>query len=94
MSICLAVDDRQCAGRRSAAWPSSPDRPDGERTVRVDQPDDVALHLAGEHHPDHVHRLRGGDPQAAGELAPMPSRSSCALICGPPPCTTTGRSPA
>ena len=24
----------------------------------------------------------------------MPSRSSCALICGPPPCTTTGRRPA
>ena len=24
----------------------------------------------------------------------MPSRSSCAVICGPPPCTTTGRSPA
>ena len=23
-----------------------------------------------------------------------PSRSSIALICGPPPCTTTGRSPA
>ena len=24
----------------------------------------------------------------------IPSRSSCAVICGPPPCTTTGRSPA
>ena len=23
-----------------------------------------------------------------------PSRSRCSLICGPPPCTTTGRSPA
>ena len=23
-----------------------------------------------------------------------PSRSSCSVICGPPPCTTTGRSPA
>ena len=23
-----------------------------------------------------------------------PSRASIALICGPPPCTTTGRSPA
>ena len=30
----------------------------------------------------------------ARNVLSMPSRSSWALICGPPPCTTTGRSPA
>ena len=44
-------------------------QPDRERAVRVDQADDLALHLADEHHPDDVHRLRGGDPEAGRELA-------------------------
>ena len=34
----------------------------------VDQPDELALHLADEHHPDDVHRLGRGHPQAAAEL--------------------------
>src|ERR1044072_6361551 len=33
---------------------------DGERAVGVDQPDQFALHLAGQHHPDHVHRAGRG----------------------------------
>ena len=41
---------------------------DGERAVLVDQPDQLALDLADQHHPDHVHRLGRGDPQAAAEL--------------------------
>ena len=47
---------------------SSPEQPDGERAVLVDQADQLALHLPDEHHPDDVHRLGGGDPQAAAEL--------------------------
>jgi hypothetical protein len=45
-----------------------PGQADRERTVRVDQPDDLPLYLADQHHPDHVHGLRCGDPQAGGEL--------------------------
>ena len=41
---------------------------DGERTVLVDQPDQLALDLTDEHHPDHVHRLGRRDPQPAAEL--------------------------
>ena len=41
---------------------------DGERTVLVEQVDQFALHLAGQHHPHDVHRLRCGDPQPALEL--------------------------
>ena len=47
---------------------SSPEQPDGERAVLVDQADELALHLADEHHPDDVHRLGRGDAQAAAEL--------------------------
>jgi hypothetical protein len=36
--------------------------------VRVDQADEFALHLPGEHHADHVHGFRGGHPQPALEL--------------------------
>ena len=42
---------------------------DGERAVLVDQADQLAADLADEHHPDDVHRLGRGDPQAAAELA-------------------------
>lgn len=35
----------------------------------VEQADQLALHLAGQDHPDDLHDLRGGDPQAALELA-------------------------
>ena len=34
----------------------------------VDQPDQLALHLADQHHADDVHRLGRGHPQAALEL--------------------------
>ena len=43
-------------------------QPDGEGAVLVDQADELALHLADQHHPDDVHRLGRGDPQAAAEL--------------------------
>ncbi|MDQ0841647.1 hypothetical protein QFZ68_001327 [Streptomyces sp. V1I6] len=42
---------------------------DGERAVLVEQADQFALDLPGEHHPYDVHRLRGGDPQSGLELA-------------------------
>ena len=41
---------------------------DRERAVVVDQPDHVAVDLTHEHHPDDLHRLRGGDPQPGAEL--------------------------
>ena len=89
----LAVDDGAGApgGEQAGVLAGEPDR---QRSVLVDQPDQLALDLADEHHPDDVHRLVGGDPQPALELAVMPSRSSIELICGPPPCTTTGLKPA
>jgi hypothetical protein len=37
--------------------------------VPVDQPDHVPVDLAGEDHPDHVHRLGRGHPQPGGERA-------------------------
>jgi hypothetical protein len=46
-----------------------PGQADGERPVGVDQPDELAPDLAEQHHPDDLHRLRGGDAQAAAELA-------------------------
>ena len=90
----LAVDDRAgtTGGEQAGVLAGEPDR---QRAVLVDQADQLALDLADEHHPDDVHRLGGGDPQPAPELADwMPSRSSIELICGPPPCTTTGLKPA
>ena len=42
---------------------------DRHRSVLVEQPDELASDLAGEHHPHDVHDLRGGDPQPAAELA-------------------------
>ena len=44
-------------------------QPDGVGTVGVEQPDDLALHLAGQHHAYDVHRLRAGHAVAAAELA-------------------------
>ena len=41
---------------------------DGERAVLVEQVDQLALHLSGQHHPDDVHRLRSGHPQPGLEL--------------------------
>ena len=37
-------------------------QPDGERPVLVEQPDQLALDLPGEHHPYDVHGVLGGDP--------------------------------
>ena len=42
---------------------------DGERAVLVEQADQFALHLPGEHHAHHVHGLGRGDPKARLELA-------------------------
>ena len=47
-------------------------QPHGDRAVLVEQADELAADLAGEHHPDDVHHLGGGDPQAATELALQP----------------------
>ena len=44
-------------------------QPDRERAVPVEQADQLALDLPGEHHPYDVHRLGRGDPQAGLELA-------------------------
>ncbi len=44
-----------------------PRHADRERPVPVDQADDVPVHLAGQHHPDHIHRLGRGDSQARPE---------------------------
>ena len=41
---------------------------DRERSVDVDHADDVAVHLADEHHPGDVEGLGVGHPQAAAEL--------------------------
>ena len=52
----LAVDDGVGAlgGEQAGVLAGEPDR---ERAVLVDQPDQLALDLADEHHPDDVHRL-------------------------------------
>lgn len=42
---------------------------DGERSVLVEQPDQFALHLPGQHHPYDVHGVLGGDAQSGLELA-------------------------
>lgn len=42
---------------------------DGERSVLVEQPDELTLDLSGQHHPYDVHGLGGGDPEARLELA-------------------------
>ena len=63
----LAVDDRVggLGGEQAGVLAGAADR---ERAVLVDQPDQLALDLADEHHPDDVHRLGRGDPEAAAEL--------------------------
>ena len=65
----LAVDRRGACGSAVNRLRVLAGQADRERAVRVDQADDLALHLADEHHPDDVHRLGGGDPQPACELA-------------------------
>jgi hypothetical protein len=64
----FAVDDGRpsLGGQQPTVLAGQPDR---ERAVVVDQVDDVAVDLAGEHHPDDGHRLGGRDAQAAPELA-------------------------
>ena len=42
---------------------------DGVRPMGVEQPDDLALHLPGQHHAHDVHGLRARDAVAAAELA-------------------------
>jgi hypothetical protein len=59
------------ASRRSAvnSCASSPDSPTANGPCALTQRDDVAVDLADEHHADDLHRLGGGDAQAAAELA-------------------------
>ena len=63
----LAVDDGvgRLGGEQAGVLAGEPD---GDVAVLVDQADELALDLADEHHPDDVHRLRRGHPQAALEL--------------------------
>ena len=63
----LAVDDGvgRLGGEQAGVLAGEPDR---EVAVLVDQADQLALHLADQHHPDDVHRLGRGHPQAAPEL--------------------------
>ena len=63
-----AVDQHGAAGRGEQAGVLA-GHPDGQRTVRVDQPDQLPADLADQHHPDDVHGVRRGDPEAALELA-------------------------
>ena len=62
----LAVDDGATTLSREQPRVLSGDA-DREWPVLVEQADDVALHLADEHHSNNVHRLRGGDTQPTGE---------------------------
>ena len=63
----LAVDDG-VGGRGGEQAGVLAGEADGERAVLVDQADQLALHLADEHHADDVHRLGRGHAQAAAEL--------------------------
>ena len=73
---------------------SSPRHADRERTVHVDRGDELRVDLADQHHAHDVDGLAVGDAQSVAELALLAQSSSCrSLICGPPPCTTTGRMP-
>jgi hypothetical protein len=65
----LPVDDGVApgGGEQPGVLAGEPDR---VRAVGVEQADELTADLAHEHHPDDVHRLRGGHPQAAAELRP------------------------
>ena len=62
-----AVDDR-AGGDGAEEAGVLPRQADGQCAVLVDEADELALHLADEHHPDDVHRLGRGHPQPAAEL--------------------------
>ena len=69
--LLLAVDDDAAAA--GAEQPGIlAGEADGHRAVLVEQADELAPDLAGEHHPHDVHDLGRGDPQAALELALEP----------------------
>ena len=63
----LAVDHGAAplGGEQAAVLAGHADR---QRAVPVDQPDQLATDLADQHHPDDLHGLRAGHPQAAAEL--------------------------
>ena len=63
----LAVDDSAALARLEQVGVLA-GQPDRERAVLVDQADELALHLAGEHHAHDLHDLGRGHPQAALEL--------------------------
>ena len=64
----FAVDDHAAAAPAEQAGVFAGEA-GGERAVLVDVADELAVDLAGEHHPHDLHRLGGGDPVAAAELA-------------------------
>ena len=67
-SSSLAVDDDAATAPPEQAGVLTGET-GGERAVLVDLADELAVDLAGEHHPHDVHRLGGGDAVAALELA-------------------------
>ena len=62
----------------------------GASAFHADEAHDFLVDLTGEDHLDDVHR-RASSVMRSPEtkLEPTPILSSAALICGPPPCTTT-----
>ena len=90
------ADEAERRGRAASAAispASSPDRPtaSGPCTLMADTMS--RLTLPTEHHPGDVERLGVGDPQAVAELGLLAEPVHSSPICGPPPCTTTGRMP-
>ncbi len=65
-------------------------QPDGAAAGLVDVADDLLVDRAGQHHLDDLDGRRVGDAQARGELRLDAEPLQHGLICGPPPCTTTG----
>ena len=73
--------------------PSWPVRPTALPPAWLIRPTMSLLHLAAQHHLDHVHGLGVGDAHALDELALLAELGQRVSICGPPPCTTTGFMP-
>ena len=99
--VDIADEPEVEVGRRSPVNSprSSPGMPTassaGRRPVLVDEPHELAADLRREHLAHHVDRLGRRHAVAAAELARgCRGARARAEICGPPPCTTTGRTPA
>ena len=61
--------------------------------LAVDGGDEVAVDLADQHHPHDLERLGIGDAKAVLNSGSLPTRRSIASTCGPPPWTSTQRTP-